>query len=55
MESDLCWPTTPKHGACLGVWLIIPNVRRHPWQMASWLVVGLSAHFPVSVLAFHLV
>lgn len=25
MESNLCWPITPEHGVCPGVWLTCPG------------------------------
>lgn len=51
MECILCWPTTPKHGACLSVVnrpsdtppekTCFPFPSRYQLHIASWLGVGL--------------
>lgn len=66
MESVLCWPSPPGHGACCGAWLpypetfcrrqrISPFPSRYQVQVASWLLVELCVPSSISGLGFCLV
>lgn len=62
MESDWCWPSIPEHSVCPRVWFIYPvslHSRKRFFSLlaaiickASWLGVGLCAHFPSLMLGF---
>lgn len=56
MESILCWPPTPEHGACPGVELEEQCLEKtvffstYQLQIASWIVVGSVPTFPSGCL-----